>query len=160
MKNKIYILFLLATLVSCNKTTTIEEVLSKPDTYWALYNPHYSTDFAYFKFDKNKISQRYEIDNENKFYKYNGEGDVIEVPQKWSVQDSLLRFNGFVFDVVSWNDEVVVLFFKPQDSKEGNYVFLTKENTKNPQKYSSFYRERRINHPEKYKVPFSWWTSK
>ncbi len=69
MKNKIYILFLFTILVSCNKTTTMEEVLiSKPDEYWAYYNAN-SSIFAYYKFGNDKISQRYEINSKNKFYK-------------------------------------------------------------------------------------------
>ena len=33
-------------------------------------------------------------------------------------------------------------------------------NTNHRQKASGLYREKRINHPEKYKVPYSWWTPK
>jgi len=161
MKNKIYILFLFTILVSCNKTTTMEEVLiSKPDEYWALYRPN-SASFEYYKFGKDKISQRYEIDGKNKFYKYEGGGDLVEIAQKWNIsQDSIFRFNGFVFDIISSNENVVVLFFKLEDSRDGNYAYLVKENTNHRQKNSGFYREKRINHPEKYKVPYSWWTAK
>ena len=69
MKNKIYILFIFTILVSCNKTSTMEEILiAKPDEYWAYYSP-YSSKFEYYKFGKDKISERYEIDGKNKFYK-------------------------------------------------------------------------------------------
>lgn len=161
MKNKIYILFLLATLGSCSKTETIEEVLiAKPNDYWTYYSPN-SSEFTYYKFGENRISQRYERNSKNKFYKYNGEGDVIEVPQRWSVsEDSILRFNSFVYDVISFNEDAIVLYFKIPDSKDGNFVFLIKENKEKPINYSGFYRERRVIHPEKYKVPFDWWTSK
>nr|WP_315158604.1 hypothetical protein [uncultured Flavobacterium sp.] len=161
MKNKIYILFLFTILVSCNKKTTMEEVLiSKPDEYWAYYNAN-SSIFAYYKLGKDKISQRYEINSKNKFYKYEGEGDLVEIAQKWNVsQDSILRFDGTTYDVISCKENVVVLYYKLEDSRDGNYAFLVKENTNHRQKFSGFYREKRIYHPEKYKVPYSWWTSK
>ncbi|CAD0009327.1 hypothetical protein [Flavobacterium salmonis] len=161
MKNKIHLLFLLAIFISCSRTKTIEEVLiAKPNDYWIYYSP-YSGGYTYYKFGEDKISQRYERDSKNKFYKYEGEGDVMETPQKWSVsQDSILRFKGFVYDVVSYNEEVVVLYYKIEDNKEGNFVFLTKEKTNKPINYPGFYLDRRVNHPEKYKVPYSWWISK
>lgn len=158
---KIYIL-LLVILASCNKTTTaIEEVfINKPDEYWTYYNPN-SGNFTYYKFNQDKFTERYFRDSANTFLKYKSSGDVIEVSQKWSVsKDSILRFNGFVYDVVSYNENTVVLYFKDIQTKDERMIFLTKEKEENPRNYSDFYYERRINHPEKYNVPDGWWTSK
>lgn len=164
IKNKIYILLLLVTLVSCNKTRTIEEILiTGSDEYWTYYSPSpYAGDFTYYKFGKDNFSQRYERDrNSNRFYKYGGEGDVMEVQLKWDVsQDSILRFNGFVYDVVSYNENCITLYYKDQNSKNERMFFLTKENSNNPRNYSGFYSERRALHPEKYAVPDLWWSSK
>lgn len=147
-------------LVSCNKKKNIKEILtSEAGDYWTYYYPiPHVGEFTYYKFDKNNMSQRYERDNTNRFYKYSGEGDVVEVSQKWSVsKDSILRFNGLTYDIVSYNENCIVLYFKDEKSKDERIVFLTKEKENNPRNYSDYYYERRQKHPEKYTVPDSWW---
>ena len=161
MKIKVYFLLLLTILAGCSNTNTIEEILiGKPDEFWTYYNPN-SGNFTYYKFTKEKFTERYFRDSTNTFVKYKPSADVIEVSQKWSIStDSILRFNSFVYDVVSYNENTVVLYFKDLKTKEERMIFLTKEKAENPRKFSGFYEDRRINHPEKYNVPDSWWTSK
>ncbi|MFB9077177.1 hypothetical protein ACFFLS_02945 [Flavobacterium procerum] len=161
MKTKLYFLFILTLLASCNNEKTIEEILiAHPDEYWTYYNPN-SGDFTYYKFNENKFTERYVRDSINNFLKYKPSGHVVEVSQRWSVsKDSILRFNGFVYDVVNYNENTVVLYFKDLNTKEERMVFLTKEKAGSPRQYSDYYYERRITQPEKYKVPNAWWTSK
>ena len=161
IKSKIFMIFFCMIFVSCTKQKTIEEILiCQQDECWAYYSPG-TTFFTYYKFDSNKFCNRYERDIEKKFYKYKGGDCTPEVPQKWSVsQDSILRWNGFSYDIVSYNENGVVLYCKEKDGKNEWIAFLTKEKESNPRKYSNMYFDKRINYPEKYEVPDSWWTSK
>lgn len=163
MKTKFYFLLLLTILASCSKKTTIEEILiGKPGEYWTYYNPS-SSDFTYYKFTTDKFTERYFRDSNNVFVKYkaSGSNDVIEIPLKWSVsKDSILRFNGFAYDVASYNENAVVLYFKDLQTKNERMIFLIKEKEDKPRNYSGFYSERRAMHPEKYAVPDLWWSSK
>nr|WP_315159447.1 hypothetical protein [uncultured Flavobacterium sp.] len=144
-------------LVSCNGSKKIEEILiANPNEFWAYYNPN-SADLIYFKFEKNKHTSRYERDNKNRFYKYKGEGDVIESSRKWIVsKDSILIFNGSAYDVVSSNNEVIVLYYMDKESHNERMIFLTKEKENQPRKYSGFFGQKRIDQPKKYNVPEGW----
>lgn len=156
MKNKIYTVLLIVLLTSCSEQKIEDVLTTNTDEYWAYYNP-YSTDLTYFKFETNKVSQRYERDSKNKFYKYKGEGDVIEESRKWNVsKDSILIFNGLAYDIVNYNDKVIVLYFMEENHKNERMVFLTKEKESEPRKYSSLFGQKRIDKPSKYVVPNGW----
>lgn len=156
MKTKFFTLLILV-LVSCTKTEKIEDILiANPNEYWAYYNPN-STDLTYFKFESNNLSDRYERNNENKFYKYKGEGDVVEGSRKWSVSnDSILKFNGLAYDVVSCNNEVIVLYYMGSDGRNERMVFLTKEKEGTPRRYAGFFGQKRMDQPSKYVIPNGW----
>lgn len=153
MKNKIYLLLITFVVISCNKQNKLEEILlTKSNEAWVYYSPK-STDFTYYKFQKNHYSSRYERDNKNKFFKYYGAEDSPEIPEKWvTTKDSILKWGIFAYDVVSYNENVIVMYHKDENSLNQRMVFLIKEKENSIRKNSARFEQKRINYPEKYKI--------
>lgn len=141
--------------MSCDKQNSLEEILlTKPNEAWVYYSPK-SADFTYFKFEKDQFCNRYERNIENKFFRYQGAEDSPEGPEKWTVtNDSILKWGMFVYDVVSYNENVIVLYYQEENSRNKRMVFLVKEKENNPRKNSGLFEQKRTDHPEKYKKLF------
>lgn len=141
-------------MVSCKKQSALEEILiAKPDEAWVYYSPApYLTSFTYYKFEKNGLCTRYERDSENKFYKYKGAADNPEEPVKWgATNDSILKWGMHSFDVVSYNDDIIVLYnIYNNNYRDERMIFLVKEKENSPRKHSNYFSQKRRNHPEKY----------
>lgn len=155
MKNKIYTFILLTIMVSCEKQNSLKEILiAKPDEAWVIYSSEpYVSSFTYYKFEKDNFSNRVERDSTYKFYKYKGGSDVQEGPVKWYVtNDSILKWGLHAFDVVSYNNNVVVLYYTSDNNyRNDKMLFLIKEKENSPRKYSNYFSQKRVEHPEKYK---------
>lgn len=141
--------------MSCDNQNSLEDLLiTKPDEAWVYYSPK-SADFTYFKFDKDHLCNRYERNIENKFFKYQGAEDSPEGPEKWTItNDSILKWGMFVYDVASYNENVIVLYYQEENSRNKRMVFLVKEKENNPRKNSGLFEQKRTDHPEKYKKLF------
>jgi hypothetical protein len=155
MKNKIYIIVMLTLMVSCEKRNSISEILiAKPNEAWVTYDSEPDAFFTSYKFGQDGFCTRIERDSANKFYIYKGGGDLEISPEKWNVtDDSILKWGMNVFDVVSYNDDIIVLYFISDINRRNNgMVFLIKEKENNPRKYSNYFSKKRVDHPEKYKL--------
>lgn len=141
--------------MSCDKQNSLEEVLiTKPNEAWVYYSP-ISADFTYFKFGKDHFCNRYERDTENKFFKYQDAADSPEGPEKWVVtNNSILKWGMFVYDIASYNENVIALHYQEENSRNKRMVFLIKEKENNSRKNSGLFEQKRIDHPEKYKKLF------
>lgn len=138
-------------LTGCSGKNPIEKTLiSNSDEYWTYYSST-SNLVTYFKFKDDQLSYRcYRDPDSSKFYEYSKN---TEPPRKWSVtKDSVLTWNDFNYDVVSYNDKAVVLLYFTKEEPYTSYIFLIKEDTK-PRETVSDFDQKRIFNPEKY--PFS-----
>jgi hypothetical protein len=148
---------MLTIMVSCEKRNSLEEILiAKPNEAWVSYNPEpYASYFTYDKFGKDYFSNRFERDSSNKFYKYKGADDNPEMPRSWSVtNDSILKWGARAYDVVSYNEDIIVLYYTSDNNyRNDRMLFLIKEKENHPRKYSNYFSQKRVDHPEKYIIP-------
>lgn len=151
MKVNVYLVLFLFSLISCSKQSPIEEnLITQPDEHWVYYNSN-SAHFTYFKFNKDKLSHRYERNSKGKLYEYHGEGDVVEMPQKWSVsKDSILTWKGFKYDIVSYSNSTIILTFPMTEEPFAGYIFLVKQKDNEITTGPGVFEQKRIKHPEKY----------
>ena len=152
MKNRIYTLFLFAALISCNKPKSIEDYfITKQDEYWAVFSCN-SSQFTYYKFNKNKISSIYFRNDKNKFKEDFGEGDVIgPFHEQWSVSnDSIMYWRGHPYDVISFTNEAIVLTQPTFTRPYTEYIYLIKQKENNFLKYPGEIERKRIKNPKKY----------
>lgn len=115
-------------LSSCNNDDTIKNnFLKDSNEYWTCYST-ISPDFTYYQFCKDNLSHRFSIGNRNVLYENKGDGDMVEVPKKWSVsKDSIMIWGGLTYDIVSYNKNVVVLNFRMKEKPFTGYMFLIKQ---------------------------------
>lgn len=153
MKTKFYALALTFVLISCNEVNPIEEsLIAKPDEHWVYYNSN-SSHFTHFKFDKDKLSHRYERNSKGEFQEYLGENDVVEVPLKWSVtKDSIFSWGNFKYDVVNYTDDCIILNYLIKTKPFVGYIFLVKQKDNEITIGPGTVEQKRINHPEKYNL--------
>ncbi|MBF4470706.1 hypothetical protein [Flavobacterium sp. HJJ] len=140
---------LILTLVSCTKQNPIEKTLiANSGEYWKYYTS--TSDYtSYYQFKDDHLSYPCSKDEDYKFYEDATDGVMSEQHEKWSVtDDSIMTFRHFKYDVVSYNDKVVVLLALTENEPYTRYIFLIKENKNNPT-VSGFYAKRKYN-PEKY----------
>lgn len=144
MKNLLN-LILLITFVSCTQRNPIEKTLiANPDEYWTYYNSTSSTS-AYFRFKENHLSYQYYKDRDStQFYEFSNK--EINPPQKWSVTaDSIMTWDDFNYDVVSYNDKVIVLLSLTKEEPFTSYIFFIKEDRKPREGPADFEEKRRFN---------------
>lgn len=148
MKTYFYILFILV-FTACSKKNPIEKTLiANSDEYWTYYNSASNT-VTYFRFKDDQLSYQYYKDRDStQFIEFSNKN--MNPIQKWSVtKDSIMTWNEFNYDVVSYNDKVIVLLALTKEEPFANYIFLIKEDKKPREGPADFEEKRRFN-PEKY----------
>jgi len=137
-------------LTGCSKKNPVEKAFeTKPDECWCYYT-NCDSYYTYFKFKYNQLSYRYSRDENGKFTDKPEDPFVPEVPEKWSVsEDSILTWRNFSYDVVSFNDKVIILSYPTKEKPYLNYIFLIKEKENELKNHSN--DEKRLYNPEKYK---------
>ncbi|MFB9076665.1 hypothetical protein ACFFLS_25665 [Flavobacterium procerum] len=154
IKIKVFILFIFITLMSCTKQNPIEEAFyTKPNEYWQYYTETYHGP-SFLKFNKNKTSVNVSIEK-NKFIVRETAGDVLLFPLKWSVsKDSILTWDHRKYDIVSYNDKLILLYTKGKNETNGKiesgFIYLIKGTIDNVRKEPGYYGHKRELHPEKY----------
>lgn len=154
MKNKIFIIIFCTTLIGCSKQKSIEDVfVTEPDEYWQYHTgKNYG---SYIKFNQNNTSDYVDIEKHKLIIK-KSEGDIELSPFKWFVsKDSILTWNGKKYDIVSYNDKLIILFIEGKneaDNKiEWGYVYLVKGTLDNVSREPGYYGRKRELFPKKYK---------
>lgn len=151
MKTYFYF-FLLILLTGCSRKNPMEKALeTKSDECWCYYT-NCDSYFTYFKFKDDQLSYRYSRDENGKFTDKPEDPYVPEVPEKWSVsEDSILTWRNFSYDIVSFNDNAIILSYPTKEKPYLNYIFLIKEKENHHKKYANDFDEKRLYNPEKYK---------
>ncbi|MBS7254256.1 hypothetical protein [Flavobacterium branchiicola] len=151
MKSKTYLMAILLALTSCKSDNNIENIfLNNADEYWKYYTTN-SNSSTYFQFNEDHLSHRFEIDNKNHFHENKGEGDIVEVPQKWSVtEDSIMSWGNLTYDIVSFNKKVIVLNYLSEEKPFTGFIFLIKTNENEIMRGPGFFEQKRIKDLEKY----------
>lgn len=132
-------------LVSCD-TSLKQTLLNQEDSeYWCLYDSLEGYYGIYLKFKKDGLYHRYSIDEDGKVELRNKDGDLY-YNREWNLRDndSVMVLNYNVMDVVSYNENVIVL------SNNDKYIFLLKENATNRRKGEKYYYNKRLSHPDLY----------
>ena len=153
MKTKFYVLTLTFVLIGCSKLNPIEKsLIAKPDEHWVYYNSN-SSHFTHFKFNKDKLSHRYESNSNGEFQKYLAKNDTVEIPLKWSVtKDSIFSWGDFKYDVVSYTDNCIVLNYLIKTKPFSGYIFLVKQKDNEITIGPGAIEHKRSKHPEKYNL--------
>jgi len=134
-------------LLSCTEKITIEDVLhTDSNEYWQFYTGQYYGP-SYIKFHKNNTSNNVSIED-GKFINRN--------PAKWSIsKDSILTWDINKFDIVEYNDKVVILYNQCKDGFDGKivsgFIYLVKGTIDNVRREPGYYGYKRELHPEKYR---------
>lgn len=152
MKTKTIILFIMiVTIFGCNKSTTIENTLiNNSNNYWVYYNPK-QTGYIYFKFNDNGSVDKYTRDLKGEFLLFNSEGDIVNNNRVWSIsKDSILNWSGHKYDIVNYNERVIVLLYEDKKSKLQKNIFLVKEEKDKFRNSTYYYEQKRKNNPAKY----------
>ena len=152
MKNSLSLLFLMA-LTSCNQQNPIQNTfIAKSDEYWRCYSSYSSSNSCY-RFNDNNLYYAYSKNQEGLLSKMPDAPYMKESDQKWSVsQDSIMYWNNFFYDVVSYNDKAIVLTYQSKEKPYVYYIFLIKENERDLKKFPNDFEEKRIYNPEKYRL--------
>jgi hypothetical protein len=152
MKKSFYIILITA-LVSCSQNNSIEKAFqTKSDEYWCYYSL-YSSYARYYKFNDKNLYHTYTIDQERQFYEIPNACCMKESDQKWSAsQDSIMIWNGFFYDIVSYNDNSIVLLSTSDKPPYHSYIFLIKEKEGDSKKYINDFEEKKLYNPEKYNL--------
>lgn len=132
-------------LVSCD-TSLKQTLLNQEDSeYWCFYDSLEGYYGIYLKFKKDGLYDRYYIDEDGKVELKNKDGDLY-YNREWNSRDndSVMVLNYNVMDVVSYNENVIVL------SINDKYIFLLKENATNRRKGEKHYYNKRLSHPDLY----------
>ncbi|MBY8963103.1 hypothetical protein KJK34_10100 [Flavobacterium sp. D11R37] len=132
-------------LVSCD-TSLKQTLLNQEDSeYWCFYDSLEGYYGIYFKFKKDGLYDRYYIDEDGKVELRNKDGDLY-YNREWNLRDndSVMVLNYNVMDVVSYNENVIVL------SNNDKYIFLLKENATNRRKGEKYYHNKRLSNPDVY----------
>lgn len=132
-------------LVSCD-TSLKQTLLNQEDSeYWCLYDSLEGYYGIYLKFKKDGLYDRYSIDEDGKVELRNKDGDLY-YNREWNLRDndSVMVLNYNVMDVVSYNENVIIL------SNNDKYIFLLKENATNRRKGEKYYNNKRLSHPDLY----------
>lgn len=151
MKTKVFTIILCMYLLSCTEKITIEDVLyTDSNEYWQYYTGQYYGP-SYIKFHKNNTSNNVSIED-GKFINRNPAGN----PAKWSIsKDSILTWDINKFDIVEYNDKVVILYNQGKDGSDGKivsgFIYLVKGTIYNVSREPGYYAYKRELHPEKYR---------
>jgi hypothetical protein len=151
MKNKFYIVLIIL-MASCSQQNPIEKAFqTKSDEFWCYYTQR-DNYFTYFKFKENKLSYRYNRDSDH-FVEASEYPYTKPIPKKWSVsQDSIMIWNGFFYDVVSYNENSIVLLSTSDKNPYHSYIFLIKEKERDSKKFLNDFEEKKTYNPEKYNL--------
>lgn len=151
MKIKTYILLIII-LASCSKNSIENTLITKSGEYWVLYTTN-SSDYSHYTFEKNKLSYQFGRDNNNNYYRIGG-GDAVEFPQKWCVsKDSIMTWGHIKYDVVSYNDNAIVLNYLLKTKPFTGYIFLIKQKENEDTRGPGFFEQKQLKYPEKYRLP-------
>ena len=138
-------------LLGCNRQKSLEEILvNKPNEAWISFNNEYG--FTHYIFHENKIADRYTLDEENnKYKKYKGPADNPQLPFEWSVtNDSILHWRGHCFDVLTYDENTIFLYFQSEKNTDDGIIVLEREKGNIHKRLFGVVRKRQV-FPEKYK---------
>ncbi|WPO80389.1 hypothetical protein [Flavobacterium sp. KACC 22761] len=150
-----YFFFATILLTGCSRKNPIEKALeTKSNEYWRFYYNYDNTTYStYYKFNDDKLSYNFTVDENGKFTDKPEDPYYPNEPRKWSVSsDSIMTLRGFSYDVISYNDKAIVLTYPTKEKPYQNYVFLIKEKEGDLKRYAGDYDEKRLYNPERYKV--------
>lgn len=132
-------------LVSCD-TSLKQTLLNQKDSeYWCYYDSSDGYYGIYLKFKNDGLYDRYHIGEDGKVELRNKDGDLF-YNRDWNLRDndSVMILDYDVMDVVSYNENVIVL------SNNDKYIFLLKENATNRRKGEKYYYYKRLENPDLY----------
>lgn len=147
MKNILITIFLFS-LFACENRSEIEKAFITEENEYLTYYSQGQTGYLYFKFLENGNYDKYERD----MRLFNNDGDLIEDNRNWSVsKDSIFTWGAHKYDVVSYNDKIIVLLYQQTPKSIPGYVFFVKQKDSQIRKGENFYEQKRIKNPNKYK---------
>lgn len=148
-------IFFCMIFVSCTKQKSIEDIFyTSSNDYWQYYAAEYYGP-VYLKFNKNKTVDEVGIEK-GKFKNMNSTSDIKGSSGKWFVsKDSILTWDVNTFDIVSYNDKIIVLYIEGQNESDkkitSEYIYLVKATIDHEHNGPGYYENKRKSHPEKYK---------
>ncbi|MFL9839288.1 hypothetical protein ABS768_17465 [Flavobacterium sp. ST-75] len=143
---RVFFFIALTMLFACEKNNIEDILITGEDEYWCRYDsatPGFND--KYYKFHSDSLYDLYSIDINGIVKLEKNSLDNYPNNTWYTTKDSIFRISGFAFDLVMYNENVILL-----GTCETRNVFLVKENIKNRRKSPVFYCNKRLDNPDKY----------
>lgn len=152
MRKTILIFLLLIFSFGCSSRDSLKQMfITKNGECWVVHSQDHPN-YTFWSFNEDMTADNLNRDKSGSLKKFNIDEDLIIGPKKWSISsDSILTWGMHKYDVVTANENAIVLMSEAEETNKQWYLFLIKESKKSMRKGAYYYEQKRFKNRKKYK---------